>query len=146
MRSILRLSACACLLLLVNAKIMEIHKSDGKVERYYLSDVKTMTFGKDPANSIGLEPPVPARSAITPHLSLAPGFFTITLALPSPVRMKLFDARGRLVAGIHEVVDEPGTHRFRIGRTGGADLGAGWYLVRASIGEQTLWRSVVVSR
>ncbi|MBD3242489.1 MAG: hypothetical protein GF331_18010 [Chitinivibrionales bacterium] len=144
MRFFVRLTVCASLLLLVNAKIMEIHKSDGRVERYYVSDVTRLTV--EQGSSMAARPAPALQSRIADGLRvLGSGVLQVSVATRSRVRIELFDARGRLVAGVHDKVREPGSHRFHLDRIG-AGAGTGWYVVRATIGGRVLSRTLVLCR
>lgn len=128
-----------CLLLvfsvaLINAKVMVIHRSDGRSERYYASDVKKMSFEQDLTD---IDRPAPRQEAVLTNRCRAIGrigVVRVDLAAPSPVTLDLYDMRGVRLSGIRHSALPTGRHRLSVLPRGGKHIAHGPYIVRVAIG------------
>lgn len=145
MRFVLKVSGMASLVLvLVNAKVMEFHRADGMVERYYVSDVGrlTVTRNEDVEAERGALVSHPRNNTVV--VRSPRGIVRVYLASGSEVGIDLYSMRGAHIHHVDRSFRRAGSHGFRLFGPGGT--GAGSYILRVSIGGKTHSRTVIISR
>lgn len=145
MRFVLKMSGLASLVfVLVNAKVMELHRADGMVERYYVSDVRklTVTRNEDVEAERGALLLHPRNNTVV--VRSPRGIVQVYLASGSEVGIDLYSMRGAHLHHVDRSFFQAGSHGFRLFGPGGPCAGS--YILRVAIGGKTHSRKVIISR
>jgi hypothetical protein len=98
-------------------------------------------------NLVGIADPTPSPRLLVPQLAVRPnplatgGELKLTVAESGPIRVRLYDAAGRVVRYLYSGIPGPGTLTLRLDARG---LSQGAYFVTASAGDRTVTKKIIV--
>jgi hypothetical protein len=144
MRRLLTIATFIPLLLLVNAKVLVVHKADGTTEEVYLSDVRRITFdstGYSPAGAGPLSTTLPISTGIG---RVRDGVIRLRIADPAHARLDLYTLRGRHTRSLVDEKLGKGTHTYSIPQA--ANPAGNIFIVKGSIGDYNIARTILTVR